>query len=224
MGIAFFDLDRTLLAVNSATLWVRSERREGRVTAWQTLRAAGWLLRYRLGIASLEGAIGEAIATLRGQAERDVRSRTEAFYQREVRHTFRPGGLDAVGAQKKAGRRLVLLTSSSNYISELVTRDLSLDGYLCNRFEVDERGIYTGRSAGPLCFGAGKLAVARAYAEAQRVPLGDCAFFTDSFSDLPVLEAVREPVAVNPDQRLARTARRRGWPVVDWGRPTGRLG
>jgi phosphoserine phosphatase len=91
---------------------------------------------------------------------------------------------------------------------------------VCNRFEVDASGLYTGNSVGPLCFGHGKLDAATAFCRDARVALSECAFYTDSFTDLPVLLAVREPIAVNPDRRLKRAAQRRGWSIVDWGTPT----
>lgn len=220
VAVAFFDLDLTLLSVNSAVLWVQSERALGHVSWWQTARAASWLVRYRLGFAAMGDAIREAIATLRGVPESDMRARTATFYERRVKGAFRPGGLEALHAHRAAGDRCVLLTSSSSYLSELVAKELALDGIICNRFEVDERGLHTGRSLGVLCYGTGKLEGAEAYARDAGLALSTCSFYTDSFSDLPVLQAVGTPVAVNPDQRLRRAARRHGWPVVDWGRPS----
>jgi phosphoserine phosphatase len=70
---------------------------------------------------------------------------------------------------------------------------------------------------GSLCFGAGKLGYAEAYARERGVSLSDCWFYTDSYSDLPVLERMGHPVMVNPDPRLRREAERRGWPVEWWG-------
>ena len=96
--------------------------------------------------------------------------------------------------------------------------DLQLDGVLCNRFQVRD-GVHTGESEGELCFGAGKLRYAEAYARQTGVSLRDCTFYTDSYSDLPVLEQVGAPVLVNPDRRLRREARARGWRVVEWGGP-----
>jgi phosphoserine phosphatase len=90
-----------------------------------------------------------------------------------------------------------------------VAEDLGLDDVLCNRFEVDETGAHTGRPVGTLCFGAGKLDYAEVYAGDRGVSLADCWFYTDSFSDLPVLERVGHPVVVNPDPRLRREAERR---------------
>ncbi|MEO1336693.1 MAG: haloacid dehalogenase-like hydrolase, partial [Myxococcota bacterium] len=72
----------------------------------------------------------------------------------------------------------------------------------------------------PMCFGRGKLELGRAYLESHDERLNDATFYTDSMSDLPMMEAVGHPVAVNPDPRLRRTAKDRGWPIVDWGRPS----
>ena len=93
---------------------------------------------------------------------------------------------------------------------------LKLDGILSNRFEVHD-GHFTGRAIKPLCYGAGKLHHASAWIDEHGGSLKDASFYTDSFSDLPVLEAVGHPVCVHPDPRLKRTAIRRKWEVADWG-------
>jgi HAD superfamily hydrolase (TIGR01490 family) len=219
MRIAFFDLDQTLIAVNSARMWIRREVALGHITRGQALRAAAWLLQYELGFASVEEAVGRAIAALAGTRSADIRERTGSFYERQVRPLFRPGALAEVESRRREADRLVLLTSSSNYMAELVSKELELHGMLCNHLEVDGEGFHTGRTVGPICFGLGKLTHAAAEAEKHGVQLSDCSFFTDSFADLPVLEHVGRAVAVNPDPRLARVAKKRGWEVVDWGTP-----
>lgn len=219
MAIAYFDLDRTLLPTNSGRLFFRRELELGHVTRWQALRAAGALVRYSLGLASVETALQEAIAALAGSDSHALRARTQDFFEHQIRARYRPGARLALEEHRKAGHRCVLLTASSGYLSELVSAELGLDDALCNRLEVDERGRHTGRTVGSVCFGAGKLRHARSYAESFGVPLSDCAFYTDSYTDLPVLEAVGRPVAVNPDLRLRREAARRGWAIVDWGTP-----
>lgn len=219
MAIAFFDFDKTLISSNSGALWLRSEIKLGHITPLQAVRAATWLMRYQLGFAALDDAMLRAIATLAGSGERDLRERTEAFYESKVRALYRPGARQKVEDHRRSGDELVLLTSSSLYMSELVARELRLDAVLCNTFEVDESGRHTGRTVGTLCFGTGKLLHAERFASARGVRLSDCAFYTDSFADLPVLEAVGKPVAVNPDRRLRWIAKRRGWELVDWGRP-----
>ena len=217
MVIAFFDLDLTVLGRNTGAMWVKYELRAGHVTYWQALKASVWLARYHLGFARLEDAILESIASLTGKLESDVRARTLAFYESEVRGLVRPGALAAIEKHRAAGDKLWLLTSSSNYLSEAVVTELRLDGSLCNRFEVDSSGRYTGKPLGALCYGPGKVDVARQFAREQGVALADCTFYSDSASDLPMFEVVGHPVAINPDPRLRRVATRRGWPVEDWG-------
>ncbi len=219
MTIAFFDLDKTLLSVNSGSLWVRSELREGFLGRRMAARASWWIFKYHLGVSSMEPAVLEAISTLKGAHEAELRARTRRFYDREVRQLYRPGGLQALERHRAEGDQLVLLTSASLYLSERVQEDHGLDALLCNRFEVDERGVFTGLPQGDLCFGEGKLAHARAYAQARGADLSSCSFYTDSTSDLSVLEQVGRPVCVHPDPRLRRIASRRSWPRVDWGRP-----
>ncbi|WP_224367246.1 HAD family hydrolase [Hyalangium versicolor] len=220
MSVAFFDLDKTLLAVNSGTLWVRRELALGHITRVQALRASLWIARYHLGFVSMQDAVLAAIAHLAGTSSQAIQERTHAFYEAQVRPLYRPGALRALEEHRTAGERLVLLTSSSGYLSELVARDLRLDAILCNRFEVDAGGLHTGRPLGEVCFGLGKRTHAEGYARAAGVSLSACSFYTDSYSDLPVMEVVGRPVAVHPDYRLRREAVRRGWPVVDWGVPS----
>ena len=218
VAIAFFDLDLTLLAANSGKLWVRRELALGQLSKRTALQAALWLAQYQLGLGGLK-LVSRAISTSAGMIEAELAARTASFYERQVRTLFRPGAIDALRTHRAAGDRVVLLTASSHFIAEMVAAELKLDAALCNRMEVDVHGLLTGRTVGPICYGEGKLVHARAEADAHAVRLGDCAFYTDSFSDVPVLEAVGRPVAVNPDPRLRRRAGKRGWRIVDWGKP-----
>ena len=217
-AIAFFDLDKTLIRRNSATLWVRFELAGGRMSRRQALQALSWVMRYSIAGADMAEPIRRGAASLAGQREADMRERVGRFYADLVRPLFRPGAYAAVEAHRQAGERVVLLTSSSNYMSELVCRDLGLDAYVCNRVEVDATGCYTGRTLEPLCFGPGKVVLAECYVRQHGTTLADAAFYTDSHSDVPMLEAVGRPVAVHPDPRLRRLARKRGWPTVYWDR------
>lgn len=215
-GIAFFDVDKTLLGVNSATLWVRRELAKGNITRLQALRASLWVGLYGLGLIHADDVLRVAIKTLAGKRERDVIDRTVAFWHEEVAATVRPGAQAAVQRHKDAGELCFLLTSSSNYLSMPIAEQLGFDGFLANRFEVRD-GVFTGEPIEPICYGRGKVAHALGVAEKLNVRLEECAFYTDSMSDLPMLEAVGRPVVVAPDPRLRRVAKKRGWPIEDWG-------
>ncbi len=214
-GIAFFDLDFTLLSVNAGKLWVRSEYRRGRITRLQAARAALWIGAYHLGYGKMDRILIDAIATLAGQTEQELRADSLAFFELEVAHQIRPGAFTAIAAHREAGDAIALLTSSSPYLCEPVQRILDIPHVLCNRFELRD-GRFTGKPELPLCFGAGKLTYARRLAERLGADLKNCSFYTDSWSDLPVMEAVGRPVAVHPDPRLARVADQRGWERAKW--------
>ncbi len=219
MGVAFFDLDRTLLAVNSASLWIRREVALGHVSRLDALKAAAWMAGYHLGLAEAEHLVADAVSRLVGTDAEAYQRRTRDFYELVVRHHYRPGALEAMKLHRARGEGCVILSSTSGYLADLVGAELGFDAVLCNRFARDERGRHTGRLEDRVCFGRGKLFHAKTYALAQGERLEESTFYSDSASDLPVLEAVGTPVVVNPDPRLWRTAERRGWRLVDWGAP-----
>ncbi len=216
MTIAFFDLDRTVLDINSGSAWVRYEREAGRIGWTQLARATVWLLRYHLGSARLDGALRLAIRSLAGQPEAELTERTLHFWQDRVQAHVRPAAREALARHRALGHRLVLLTTSSNYLSAPAGEALGLDAWLCNRFEVGPDGRFTGEPVEPLCFAEGKVTHARREAEAHGADLADCWFYSDSASDLAMLEAVGHPVVVTPDPKLRRIAVARGWPIEDW--------
>jgi HAD superfamily hydrolase (TIGR01490 family) len=214
--LVFFDLDRTVLAVNSASAWIRREVRAGHLSRRSAAHGALWLGAYHLGYSRVDRMVHAAVSTLAGTPEALLEARTRAFWDDEVRPRIRPGAWQAVARHREAGEHLVLLTGSSPYLSALAVEALGLDAYLCTRFEVAD-GHFTGRALAPVAVGHGKVELARGYAAGRGASLADATFYTDSYSDLPALLAVGEPVAVHPDPRLRREARRRGWRVEEWG-------
>ena len=215
MPLALFDLDRTVLAVNSATLWVRRQRREGRLSAPDLALAGWWLGLYRLGLMRADRTLHRAVASMAGQPEAELEARTQVFWREECRTSIRPGARAAIARHRALGHRTALCTSSSAWISRCATAELSLDDYLCTEIEADGP-LLTGRILGVPNFGAGKLVKLEAYAARHGFPLDEVWFYTDSAADLPLLLAVGHPICVAPDPRLKSAARRRGWPVERW--------
>jgi HAD superfamily hydrolase (TIGR01490 family) len=218
MKIAFFDVDKTILAVNSGPLWVRREVRLGHLSRWQALRGFFWGVLYALGVARMERFLASAVETLRGQRERDLDQRTIDFWRDDVRALIRPAARAAIADHRARGDRVYLLTTSSTYLASEIAAELGCDGFLCNRMEVED-GRFTGRIVPPVCFGPGKVERARVLAAELGVALADCTYYGDSYSDLPVLLAVGHPVAVTPDPRLRREALRRGFRIEQWEAP-----
>ncbi len=212
---AFFDLDGTLLTVNSGRLWLRRERRNGRINVGQALKGIMFLGLYRLGSINIERAMSEALETVRGEPEERLRRWTREWYWEEVASFGAPGAAAVLTAHRAAGHPLVLLTSSSPYASECAVEQFELDDYLSTVYELDNKR-FTGRVVPPICYGAGKVEKAEAYARDHDIDLDGSWFYSDSATDLPMLERVARPRVVHPDPRLRREARRRGGPILDW--------
>ncbi|KAB2893404.1 MAG: HAD-IB family hydrolase [Kofleriaceae bacterium] len=125
-----------------------------------------------------------------------------------------PAARHAVAAHRAAGDVVVLATGAPQYAALAVARGLGIEHTLCSRLEVDG-GRFTGRLAA-MCFGPHKVTLAERFAAEHGIDLARSTFYSDSFNDLPMLERVGGAVAVNPDVRLWRHARRRGWRIEQW--------
>lgn len=121
-------------------------------------------------------------------------------------------------AQRQQGNHVLLASGSSTVIVEEIGRFLGVQ-HVVGTDAAEEEGHYTGRPLRPLCFGEGKLSRVKKHLEEEGIPLEDTTFYTDSEVDLPLLEAVGDPVVVNPTPLLKITAKARGWKIEEWNRP-----
>ncbi|MFM7735673.1 MAG: HAD family hydrolase [Alphaproteobacteria bacterium] len=211
---ALFDIDGTLISVNSAALYARWLRRHGRARRRDLVRTAYYLARYKMNLLDLETAIGEVSGMIAGQSEEEIAESCERWYAEMVREYLVPGMCGILEGHRAAGHVIVFLSSSTHYLARPLARDLGVQHLLVTRLEVVD-GRFTGRPVKPVCYGPGKVHWARSFAEEQGVDLAESWFYTDSITDLPVLEIVGQPRVVNPDRLLRREARRRGWAILD---------
>src|SRR5438093_5573273 len=192
---------------------MRHLRRTGQARRRDMARTLYYLARYRLGLRAAERALGASMAWISGRVEELVQRDCEAWYARTVRPYIYPAMAAAVEAHRRAGHVTAILTSATRYLAEPLAADLGIDHVLFTGLVVRD-GLFTGEPVHPVCYGKGKIYWAERFAAAQGVDLARSYFYTDSITDLPLLERVGEPRVVNPDPRLRRTAVRRGWPVL----------
>jgi HAD superfamily hydrolase (TIGR01490 family) len=212
---AFFDVDRTLVACNTGRLFLRDLRRRGEISFLRAMRAMGWMVKYHLSLMDLDGLAAMLIAQMRGQSEQDFAEHCRRWVEDDVLPRLLPSALRKIERHRKEGHLLAILSSSPSYITRPIAETLGLDEVLSTQFEV-EGGQFTGKLLGPACYGKGKVHWAEDLVARKSVDLGSSYFYTDSYSDLPMLERVGHGVVVNPDPRLKREAKRRGWPVENW--------
>ena len=215
MALVFFDIDKTVLSINSASSWVKREYHHGYIGFFQLSQAMLWLLQYRMGWADLSSSLRKAIASHAGVLVADIEARTEQFWEETISESFRPLALERIKQHRESGDTLVLLSSTSQFIAERVAAALEIQHVLCTRL-LHQDGVLTGKAAEPLCFGAGKSHYARELSAELELSLSSAVFYTDSISDLPALELVGHPVVVCPDGRLRKEADQREWPIEMW--------
>ncbi|MGH2914458.1 MAG: HAD family hydrolase, partial [Solirubrobacteraceae bacterium] len=215
-GAAFFDLDKTLMQGSSAFEFGRAAYRAGLMARRQLLADALANVRFRLrGATDADSlALRERIArSLTGVRVADM-ERLGADVLAGVLPRIYPRMLALAHSHQDAGRRAYIVTAASQELADVLARVLALDGGVGSTMSEVVDGVYTGRATGVFVYGDGKATAIRELAGSERIDLGASYAYSDSASDLPMLEAVGHPVAVNPDATLARAARERGWEVL----------
>lgn len=212
---ALFDLDRTLVRRDTASLYVEYQRDRGEATLRYRARVAWWLLQYGLGVIDAPRVAERALSAVAGREEEPFRVACEGWFRDYVRPHVCEEGRKAVARHRDAGDLVAIVTGASPYAAWPVARELGIEHVACTELEVID-GRFTGRPIHPVGYGEGKITLATRLAERHGFTLADATFYSDSATDLPLLERVARPVAVNPDMRLRRIAKRRGWPVERW--------
>jgi HAD superfamily hydrolase (TIGR01490 family) len=215
--LALFDLDHTLLTGDSDVLWCEFLIEQGRLdrTAFEP-RNRDMAERYASGAATSAEFCGFYAETLAGvipDAWQDLRER---FVADVIAPRLAASARALIERHRAAGDRVVLTTATNRFVTELTARELGIEELLATEVEVVD-GTFTGRTQGTLNMREGKLARLRAWLAERGLDDGVLAaatFYSDSANDLPLLEAVGHPVAVDPDAVLERHARGRGWPVL----------
>lgn len=211
---AFFDMDHTVLRRDTGMSWMRFLRRRGELTATGMARAVWWSLLYKAAVLDMEALATKLCAELEGEDEAEMVAKCAVWYEADVAPMVTAAARHAVAEHRARGDIVVLATGATQYAALAVASGLGIEHTLCSRLEV-EGGRFTGRLAA-MCFGHHKVTLAETFAAQHGIDLARSTFYSDSFNDLPMLERVGGAVAVNPDVRLWRHARRRGWRIEQW--------
>ncbi|HEY3499363.1 MAG TPA: HAD family hydrolase [Polyangiaceae bacterium] len=213
---AFFDMDRTLVRKDTSALYTRYRRDLGEATVKDALQVGWWALQYTLGVIDAPRVAVEALRSFRGKEERWLLDSCEGWFKDYVLQHIPAKAREVVQRHRESGDFIAIVTGATRYAAEPLGRELGIETVVCTRLEVDPAGCFTGLPIEPLCYGTGKLELARRVAAVEDVDFANSTFYSDSITDLPLLEAVGRPIVVNPDRRLRRVAQKRGWVVERW--------
>ena len=214
-GAAFFDLDRTLIARSSSLSHAPACHRRGLVRRrdrTKAMLAQLVFVRYGAGTSRVGRTAESAMAFLEGLPVEDMREIVgEAMDSAFRPHVYRDA-LDLVERHRERSERSYIVSAALQEIVDALVAELGLDGGLGSTAEVED-GVYTGRLVRRLD-GRAKAEAISELAAAEGIDLAESTAYSDSAADVPFLEAVGYPVAVNPDRRLRGVAAERGWRVL----------
>lgn len=216
--LAFFDLDGTLISGYSASVVYRDRLRHFDISLSELLRTTGAALDTQLRGADVDRLMRIGVESLRGRMDDEMCEWGQRLFRQEIASMIYPEARGLLAAHRRAGHRVVMATSATPYQAQFVAEDLDIADVLCTRLEVQD-GMLTGSLASPPLWGRAKADAVRAHADECGAALSDCFAYSNGGEDVPMLETVGRPIALNPDRTLRAIARDRRWPAVSLRRP-----
>ena len=214
---AFFDVDRTLVLGHTGRMYFRHLQERGDV-GWRALvRLTSVMVRYKFAFIDMDRVMKQAAQEVEGMPESQMADICLTVFNQQVIPQISQAAVEALEGHRKQGHKIVLLTASTPYIIEPLSKFLNCDDFLCTHLTVSD-GTLNGDYVRPMCYGDGKCHWAGEYAKKHNIDLSKSYFYTDSYTDLPMLEVVGHKRVVNPDPRLRLHAFRRQWPVLQFNR------
>ena len=209
---AFFDMDKTLISENSATLYMKYRYQRGEIDGLDLVKGLGAYLQYKLGVLDLRSWTKNMMQQFRGQSEAELEKEALQWFEEALAGTVYPEAERLVREHDEAGHVVAIVSGATKFVVRPLADRLSIHHLLYTRLEVED-GIFTGRVIEPICFEEGKIYWLQQFIEEQGIDLAKSWFYTDSITDRSLLDLVGHPVAVNPDPLLYVEAVRRHWPV-----------
>ncbi|KAA3627694.1 MAG: HAD family hydrolase [Proteobacteria bacterium] len=214
MALAIFDLDNTLIGGDSDYLWGRflAERGivDGEAYERENLR---FYEEYQAGKLDILEFLRFSLRPLAENEPECLERWRNEFVDQMIRPIQLPAAQALIERHRGAGDTLIIITATNRFVTEPIAQLLGIPHLLATEPELID-GRYTGNVVGPPCFQHGKITQLQKWLTATGHDLDDSWFYSDSHNDLPLLELVDHPVAVDPDEPLTRHARHHHWPVV----------
>ena len=214
MTLAIFDLDNTLIGGDSDNLWGEFVCERGLV------EVAGFAARndkfyddYKAGTLDIIAYLRFALGTLKGHPREELDAWHRDFMASKIEPIMLPKAAQLIANHRARGHELLIITATNHFITRPIADALGVDQLLACEAEIVD-GLYTGEPSGIPSYHAGKITRLNSWLAGRDTTLEGAYFYSDSHNDLPLLELVDKPIAVDPDPRLLARAEELGWPVI----------
>ncbi len=215
MALAIFDLDNTLIQGDSDHAWGEFLVSESLVDKAEMAAVNDrFFNQYQNGTLNIQEYLEFALAFLTGKTPSDLAPLHAQFMSNVIEPIILPDAEALIKKHENAGDTLLIITATNRFVTEPIAQRLGINHLIACEPELIN-GIYTGKATGTPSFQHGKVERLQSWLKEQQISLDGAWFYSDSHNDLPLLEQVDNPVAVNPDARLQAIAISRGWEILD---------
>ncbi|MEY2619217.1 MAG: hypothetical protein RL522_2219 [Pseudomonadota bacterium] len=218
MKLALFDLDHTLLPIDSDYSWGEFTLSIGWCDPGHfKARNDEFFAHYQAGTLDVHAYVRFATEAIRLRGEQAALAAREEFLRRVIEPAIRPQALDLVTRHRDAGEQVVIVTATNEFVTRPIADRFGVQELIAVNLQRDAGGWITGEIEGVPSMRAGKVTRMAQWLAQRGLDWDgvDATFYSDSLNDLPLLEKVRHPVATNPDPRLRQVATDRGWRILD---------
>lgn len=214
MSLAIFDLDNTLLAGDSDYLWGQYLVQEGLVDgkAYEE-KNQRFYEEYKAGRLDIYEFLAFSLKPLTLFSPATLKEMHAQFMHQMIDRIITPKALALVDKHRQQGDTLMIITATNSFVTRPIALAFGITHLLATEPEMID-GRYTGKVSGIPCFQDGKVKNLHTWLEQHKMDLTDSWFYSDSHNDLPLLNEVTHPVAVDPDQQLRQIALQRQWPIL----------
>lgn len=214
MALAIFDLDNTLIGGDSDHLWGQFMCDRGLVDGEQfAARNDQFFEDYKSGTLDISAYLRFALAPLKGQPLDVLASWHQDFMTSMIAPVMLPKAQQLIAKHRNRGDELLIITATNAFITRPIAAALGIEEILACEAELVD-GRYTGEPTGTPSYGEGKVTRLEEWLRGKEISLEGAYFYSDSHNDLPLLEQVDKPIAVDPDNTLLARAQEAGWPVI----------
>ncbi len=215
MSLAIFDLDNTLIGGDSDHAWGEFLCKKGIVDTEEYRRANDYFYeQYKSGGLDIHEYLNFALLPLTQHEVSQLKTWHDEFMREMIEPIMLPKADALLKKHREQGDFLLIITATNSFVTQPIAERLGVDAILATDPEMKD-GAYTGHVAGTPCFQHGKVERLHSWLADTGHSLKDSYFYSDSHNDLPLLELVDHPVAVNPDEILDEHAQKQGWEVLD---------